>query len=67
LFISLLHDREQQSTLLTDALDESQEPRASVLQRIAAQPDCRVIVGTRTRRSSTALFGVPRGERSRSR
>lgn len=48
--IVLLHDREQPFTLLADALDESQEPTSiasSVLQRIAAQPGCRVIVGTR--------------------
>ncbi len=48
--IALLHDREKPFTLLADALDESQEPTsiaASVLQRIAAQPGCRVVVGTR--------------------
>jgi len=48
--IALLHDHEQPFTLLADALDESQEPTsiaASVLRRIAAQPGCRVVVGTR--------------------
>ncbi|MFZ0157777.1 MAG: ATP-binding protein [Kineosporiaceae bacterium] len=43
-------ERPRPFTLLTDALDEAQDPFAiagSVLRRLAAVPGCRVIVGTR--------------------
>jgi alpha-D-ribose 1-methylphosphonate 5-triphosphate synthase subunit PhnG len=48
--VALLHERKQPFTLMADALDESRQAAsiaASVLRRIAAQPGCRVIVGTR--------------------
>lgn len=48
--LSRLRSRVEGFTLLTDALDESQEPTgiaASVLRRIAELPGCRVVVGTR--------------------
>ena len=45
-----IRERPRSFTLLTDALDEAQDPFAiagSVLRRLAAVPGCRVIVGTR--------------------
>lgn len=48
--ISHLQRRERPFTLLVDALDEAHESQGiaeSVLRRIAEQPGCRVVVGTR--------------------